>query len=128
MIIAVVGAHLSGLPLNSQLTERGGKLISPAKTAANYKLFALPNTTPPKPGLLRVPAGAASIELELWELGPAEFGSFVDAVPPPMCIGNIELEDGRWVNGFLCEPYALEGATEITHFGGWRAFIASLKK
>ena len=128
MIIAVVGAHLSGLPLNSQLTERGGKLISPAKTAANYKLFALPNTTPPKPGLLRVPAGAASIELELWELGPAEFGSFVDAVPPPMCIGNIELEDGRWVNGFLCEPCALEGATEITHFGGWRAFIASLKK
>ncbi|MDB5326696.1 MAG: Allophanate hydrolase [Phycisphaerales bacterium] len=128
MIIAVVGAHLSGLPLNSQLTERGGKLLREANTAACYRLFALPNTTPPKPGLMRtneiIPRG---IKLELWELTPAAFGDFVGIVPPPMCIGSLLLESGEWVKGFLAEPIALEGATDITHHGGWRKYLDSLK-
>lgn len=128
MIIAVVGAHLSGLPLNTQLTERGGTLVRAAVTAPHYRLFALPNTTPPKPGLMRVsntlPQGIA---LELWDLEPAAFASFVGLVPPPMCIGSVQLSDGEWVKGFLAEPYAFDGATDITQFGGWRAYIASLK-
>lgn len=128
MTIAVVGAHLSGLPLNHQLTERGGTLVSAMRSAPFYRLYALPNTMPPKPGLKRVadrqPAG---IELEVWELAPAAFADFVQQVPPPMCIGTIELEDGRQVKGFLAEPIAFEGAADITHFGGWRAYLASLK-
>ncbi|HEX8325749.1 MAG TPA: hypothetical protein VF595_17725 [Tepidisphaeraceae bacterium] len=126
MNIAVVGAHLSGLPLNSQLTERGGVLVRPAVTAPRYRLFALPNTTPPKPGLLRVAETVPhGIQLELWDLQPAAFAEFVALVPPPMCIGNVQLDDGEWVKGFLAEPYAFEGATDVTHFGGWRAYVAS---
>ncbi|MGN6725277.1 MAG: allophanate hydrolase-related protein [Tepidisphaeraceae bacterium] len=129
MKIAVVGAHLSGLPLNSQLTERGATLLGPAMTSARYRFFALPKTVPPKPGLLRVNEQLThGIALEIWELEPAAYASFVELVPPPLCIGNLELESGEMVKGFLVEPYALDGATDITQFGGWRAYLASLKK
>ena len=126
MQIAVVGAHLSGLPLNRQLTERGGRLIRAARTAGCYRLFALPDTVPPKPGLLRVADGAgAGIELEIWELGPSEFASFVEAIPPPLGIGTIELDGGVTVKGFLVESYAVAGARDVTEFGGWRAYLKS---
>ena len=126
MQIAVVGAHLSGLPLNGQLTERGGRLVRAARTANCYRLFALPNTTPPKPGLLRVPGQVGpGVELEVWEMEPAAFASFVEAIPPPLGIGTIDLEDGETVKGFLVESYAVEGARDITAFGGWRTFLKS---
>jgi allophanate hydrolase len=123
--IAVVGAHLSGQPLNHQLTQPGGMFVRAARTAPCYKLFALPNTTPPKPGLARAREGGAAIELEVWSLPPAAFGTFVAKVPPPLCIGSVELEDGTRVSGFLCEHHALEGAPDISTFGGWRRYLAS---
>jgi allophanate hydrolase len=125
--VAVVGAHLSGLPLNGQLRERGARLVAHTRTAAAYRFHALPNTTPPKPGMVRVGHGeGASIAVEVWEMPIEHFGSFVALVPSPLCIGTIELEDGSSVQGFLCEPAALEGATDITAYGGWRAYMASL--
>jgi allophanate hydrolase len=125
--VAVVGAHLSGMPLNSQLTERGAVLLQEAKTAAHYQFFALPGTTPPKPGLLRVASGAgAQIALEIWEMPVQHYGSFVALIPSPLGIGSLELADGSSVQGFLCEAQAVQGATDISHLGGWRAYIASL--
>ena len=126
--LAVVGAHLAGQPLNHQLTSRGASLLRTTTTAPKYRLFALTNTTPPKPGLLRVaepdvievPNG---IEVEVWQLTEEAFGSFVAAIPPPMGIGNIEVADGSIVKGFICEPYALQGAKEITALGGWRNYL-----
>ncbi|MGY4628119.1 allophanate hydrolase [Bradyrhizobium sp. USDA 4486] len=121
--IAVVGAHLSGMALNRELTALNGKLIEATKTAADYKLYALP-TTPPKPGMLRVAAGTgASIELEIWSLPAAAFGKFVNAIPAPMAIGTIRLADGRSVKGFLVEPEVLAEARDITAHGGWRAYV-----
>jgi allophanate hydrolase len=120
--IAVVGAHLTGLPLNHQLTTRGARFVQRCRTAACYRLFALPNTTPPKPGLARHAQGQA-IEVELWDLPEAAVGSFVAEIPAPLGLGTLELEDGRFVKGFICEPYALEGARDITEYGGWRAFL-----
>jgi allophanate hydrolase len=123
MRLAVVGAHLTGQPLNKQLTELAGTLARSCKTSPDYRLYALANTVPPKPGLVRVSAGGTAIEVEVWELTPEGFGKFMQGVPAPMCIGTLVLEDGERVHGFLCEPIALEGATEITEFGGWRAFL-----
>jgi allophanate hydrolase len=124
--LAVVGAHLSGLPLNGQLTERHARLVWSGTTTAEYRLYALPNTTPPKPGLVRVRENGAAIALEVWELSEAAFGSFVAAVPPPLCIGTVKLASGESVKGFLCEPAALEGAEDITVHGGWRAHLKAL--
>jgi allophanate hydrolase len=124
LALAVVGAHLSGQPLNHQLTERGGRLLGTAFTADAYRLYAL-TTVPAKPGLRRVGAGGAAIALEIWELSPAAFGDFVSNVPSPMVIGSVQLNDGTAVPGFLCEPLALEGATDITDYGGWRAYLHS---
>ncbi len=121
--IAVVGAHLSGMPLNGQLTERGGKLVRAGKTSKRYRLFALAGQTPPKPGLKRVETGEA-IDIEVWSLPVGAFGSFVALVPPPLAIGTVELDDGSWTKGFVCEPAGLDGAVEITHLGGWRAYVA----
>jgi allophanate hydrolase len=122
--IAVVGAHLSGMVLNGELTALGGRLLEAAKTAPDYKLYALA-TTPPKPGMLRVAAGAgSSIDLELWALSAAAFGKFVAAIPPPLSIGTVRLADGRGVKGFLVEPADIEGARDISSYGGWRAFVA----
>jgi len=130
--LVVVGAHLSGEPLNHQLTSVGGRFVRACRTAPVYRLFELPNTTPPKPGLVRAGdhetdgANAANattaIEVEVWRLSPAAFGAFVAAVPQPLCIGRVELDDGTWTSGFLCEPRATVGAREISSFGGWRAF------
>lgn len=124
--IAVVGAHLSGQPLNRQLTSRGATLVTSTKTAPVYRLHVLA-TEPVKPGLVRVGdvKGAGAVEVEVWELEPEQFAAFVDAIPAPLGIGRVLLEDGSDVAGFLCEPIALEGAPDITHLGGWRAYRAT---
>lgn len=126
--LAVVGAHLAGQPLHHQLADRNATLVAATTTAPRYRLHALA-TEPPKPGLVRVGPGheeeGATIEVEVWELDPADFGTFVAEVPPPLAIGTIELADDTWVSGFVCEPWALEGAPDITGFGGWRAYRAS---
>ncbi|HTM44212.1 MAG TPA: allophanate hydrolase [Polyangiaceae bacterium] len=123
IILAVAGAHLSGQPLNHQLTSRGARLVQTCKTSGEYRLYAL-NTVPPKPGLVLSPGFAgAGIDVELWALTAEAFGSFVAEVPAPMTIGSVVLENGKTVKGFLCEPFALEGARDITHHGGWRAFL-----
>jgi allophanate hydrolase len=121
--LAVVGAHLSGQPLNHQLTGRGARLVRSCRTAPAYRLFALAGTTPAKPGLVHVGAGGGAIEVEVWELSPAKFGAFVAEVPAPLAIGTLELEGGDTVKGFVCEPRATQGATDITAFGGWRAWL-----
>ena len=122
--VAVVGAHLSGQPLNRQLVERGARLVRTTRTASGYRLFTLPGTVPPKPGLIRDESGAGRIEIELWEMEHAAFGSFVALIPSPLGIGTLALEDGGRAQGFLCEPHALEGAEDITADGGWRAYLA----
>ncbi|HSI54291.1 MAG TPA: allophanate hydrolase [Ramlibacter sp.] len=127
--VAVVGAHLSGMPLNAQLTERGATLAGRAETAPDYKFFALPGTVPPKPGLLRVEPGAGTrIALEVWDMPSEHYGSFVALIPAPLGIGTLKLADGTSVQGFLCEALATAGAQDISHFGGWRAYIASLPR
>lgn len=123
--LAVVGAHLSGMPLNHQLVERGATLLEATTTSAHYRLFALPGTTPPKPGLQRRPGQGAPIAVELWNLPMAQVGSFLAGVPAPLGLGSLELFDGRWVHGFICEGHALDGATDITPHGGWRAYMAA---
>ncbi|NHB59009.1 allophanate hydrolase [Acinetobacter sp. 194] len=125
--LAVVGAHLTGMPLNFQLITRSGTLIKKTKTAPKYKLFALKNTTPPKPGLQCVTQLGKSIDVEVWDIPLAKFGEIVAEVPAPLGIGNVQLEDGTWVKGFICEAYALQDATDISHFGGWRDYIASIQ-
>jgi allophanate hydrolase len=122
--VVVVGAHLSGLPLNGQLTERGAVLLRGDETAPDYRLFALPGTVPPKPGLLRVaPGRGARIAVEVWRMPATAYGSFVALIPPPLGIGTLLLADGSQAQGFVCEPLALEDAQDISHFGGWRAFL-----
>ena len=121
--VAVCGAHMSGLPLNKELTERGGRLVRACRTASNYRLFALPGGPPDRPGLIRAEVGAA-IEVEVWEMPLAVFGGFVAGIPAPLGIGTIELEDGMRVKGFLCESHATKGARDITEFGGWRKYLA----
>ena len=123
--VAVVGAHLSGMPLNGQLTERGATLLRETLTAPQYRLYALPGTVPPKPGMVRVPAGGASLIVEVWEMPATAYGSFVALIPAPLGIGTLTLDDGSPVQGFVCESIALDGAEDITHHGGWRRYIAS---
>lgn len=122
--LAVVGAHLSGMPLNYQLTERSAVLVEKTQTASHYRFYALPGTVPPKPGLVRG-ADGAPIEVELWDMPAEAFGSFVALIPAPLGIGTLTLADGREVKGFICESWAAEGARDITEFGGWRAFMAA---
>jgi allophanate hydrolase len=123
--LGVVGAHLSGMPLNAELQAIGGRLIETTTTSRDYRLFALNGTTPPKPGLLRVGAGEGSaIEIEVWAVPVEAFGRFVAGVPAPLSIGTIELADGRTVKGFLVEALAIAGARDISGCGGWRAFLA----
>jgi allophanate hydrolase len=122
--IAVVGAHLSGMVLNGELKAFGGRLLEATSTAPDYRLYAL-ETTPPKPGMLRVQAGSgSSIELEIWALPAAAFGKFVAAIPPPLSVGTVRLADGRGVKGFLVEAADINGARDISAFSGWRAFVA----
>jgi allophanate hydrolase len=123
--LAVVGAHLSGMPLNSQLTERGARLAQSTHTAAHYRLYALPGTTPPKPGLRRVAGQGAAIAVEVWDMPLQHVGSFLALIPPPLGLGKLELADGSWVTGFICEGHALDNALDVTEHGGWRAYMAS---
>ena len=122
--IAVVGAHLSGMALNSELKAHGARLLEATSTTPDYRLYALP-TTPPKPGMLRVEAGTGtSIEIELWALPAAAFAKFVAAIPPPLSIGTVRLKDGRGTKGFIVEAADIGSAKDISAFGGWRAFVA----
>jgi allophanate hydrolase len=125
LLLAVVGAHLSGLPLNRQLVERGATLVEATTTAPAYRLYALPGTVPAKPGLQRVASGGVPVAVEVWAMPMAAVGSFLAEIPPPLGLGSIELADGRHVHGFLCEAHALAGATDISAHGGWRAYLAS---
>lgn len=132
MALAVVGAHLSGMPLHGQLVERQARLLVATHTAPRYRLHALPGTIPPKPGLARVPDDAPpeeghAIALEVYAVPLSRIGSFLALIPPPLGLGSVELADGSWVKGFICEPCGLAGAQDISHFGGWRAYMAHLK-
>ncbi|RUM00794.1 allophanate hydrolase [Rhizobium chutanense] len=127
--IVVVGAHLTGMPLNHELTGPGGKRIKCCRTAADYRLFVLPGTVPPKPGLIREPGfDGKGLEVEVWKVTPEAFGRFVQNIPAPLGIGKVTLDDGSQISGFLCEAHAIEGAREITELGGWRAYIADQMK
>lgn len=123
--IAVVGAHLTGLPLNHELSSTGGRFVRASRTSGEYRLFALPGTVPPKPGMVRFPgADGPGLEVEVWELPAEAFGRFVAKIPAPLGIGKVTLSDGSQVSGFLCEAYAVAGAEDITDYGGWRNYLA----
>jgi allophanate hydrolase len=114
------------MPLNHELTGPGGRLLKTCRTAPDYQLFALSGTVPPKPGMIQQPGFAGNgLEVEIWALPAAAFGQFVARIPAPLGIGKITLDDGSAVSGFLCQAHATAGAQDITHHGGWRAFIAS---
>jgi allophanate hydrolase len=124
--VAVLGAHLTGMPLNHQLTSRGAYLRETTRTSPAYRFYALADSNPPKPGLEYAPGFAGpGIEVEIWAMPATEFGSFVAEIPPPLGIGSARLADGRLVKCFIAEPYALRDATDITRFAGWRAYMAS---
>ncbi len=125
--VAVCGAHLSGLPLNAQLTSRDARLIRSVNSSADYKLFALPGGPPFRPGMVRVADGGAPIAMEIWEMPATAFGSFVAGIPAPLGIGTVALQGGGTVKGFVCEAIAADGAQDITHHGGWRAYLAAAK-
>jgi allophanate hydrolase len=120
--VALCGAHMSGLPLNHELTGRGGRFLRRDRTAPLYRLFALNGFSPPRPGLVRIEPGTA-IELEIWELAAEGFGAFVAGIPGPLAVGTVELEDGERVMGFLCESYAMAGAEDISELGSWRRYL-----
>jgi allophanate hydrolase len=124
--LVVAGAHLRGLPLEHQLVDRGARFVETTVTAPVYRMFALANSTPPKPAVVHCGEEGAALEVDVWDVCPEAFGSFVAAIPAPLCIGKVELSDGSVHPGFLSEPRALAGATDITHFGGWRAYMSSL--
>lgn len=126
--IAVVGAHLSGMPLNGQLTDRGARLRQATRTAPRYRLHALPGTTPPKPGMQRCADGEPghAIAVEVWDMPMDQVGSFLALIPAPLGLGSVELADGSWVHGFVCEAQALKKAPDVSNFGGWRAYLQSL--
>jgi allophanate hydrolase len=123
-VIAAVGAHMSGLPLNGELTRLGARCIGPARTASCYRLFALGGTGVPKPGMLRAESGGVAIELELWALPTGQVGAFMAGIPAPLSIGTVSLSDGTSCKGFLVEAAAVRGAEDISGFGGWRGYLA----
>jgi allophanate hydrolase len=125
-LLAVVGAHLQGQPLHFQLTQLGARLTASTKTSSQYRLYALSNTQPAKPGLVRTAAGTGrNIDVEVYALDRASFGHFVSEVNTPLAIGTVELCDGSWVKGFVAEPIALDESVDITELGGWRAYLAT---
>ncbi len=124
--VLVCGAHLTDMPLNWQLTERGAKLKQTTRTAATYRLYALTGSAQGKPGLVADHQTGAQIEVEVWQIPSSEFGSFVADIPSPLGIGKVQLEDGQMVSGFICEPFGLQGAKDITSLGGWRNYQHSL--
>ncbi|MFZ2828510.1 allophanate hydrolase [Hydrogenophaga sp.] len=122
--VAVCGAHLSGLPLNWQLTQRGARLLGAVQSAPEYKFYALAGGPVQRPGMVRVAEGGAAIDMEVWELPAEHFGSFVDGIPAPLGIGKVRLADGSWVSGFVCEALGAEGGTDITALSSWRVWLA----
>ncbi|KAI9187782.1 hypothetical protein H9P43_002173 [Blastocladiella emersonii ATCC 22665] len=129
--LAVVGAHLRGMPLHRELTVIDARLVAATATAPKYRLYALPGTTPPKPGLVRVADDdetGVSIAIEVYEVTHAALGTFTAGVPAPLAIGNVETAAGEWVKGFVCEPAAVRGATDVSPLGGWRTYMSSLGK
>lgn len=122
--VAVCGAHLSGLPLNWQLTQRGARLLGAVQSAPEYRFYALAGGPVQRPGMVRVNEGGAAIAMEVWELPAEHFGSFVDGIPAPLGIGKVKLSDGSWVSGFVCEAVGVEGGADITQLGSWRAWLA----
>jgi hypothetical protein len=124
--VAVCGAHMSDLPLNSQLTSLGGEFVRVTTTSPDYQLFKLNGFNPPRPGLLRVTKNGSAIALEIWQLPIENYGKFVAGVPSPLGFGTLTLADGSQVQGFMCEAYATEDAINISHLGGWRNFLAQL--
>ena len=125
MAIAVCGAHMQGLPLNKQLTERGGYFVRKTTSASAYRFYALPGGPPARPGMVKVNEGGGAVELEVWALPHAQVGSFLAGIPSPLGLGKVLLADGTSVTGFVCETSATQGALDITHLGGWRAYLAS---
>ncbi|MFB3305185.1 allophanate hydrolase [Pseudomonas sp. AMR01] len=125
--LVVCGAHLQGLALNGQLLRRGARLLERTHSSPDYQLFALAGGPPYRPGMLRVSEGGVAIEVEVWELPSRELGSFLAGIPAPLGLGKVQLADGRWETGFICEPYGLNGAVDISHFGGWRGYLHSLQ-
>lgn len=123
--VVVCGAHMAGMPLNWQLVQRGGRLVEATRSAPYYKLYALAGDPPLRPGMVRVAAGGAAIAVEVWELPSRELGSFLPGITAPLGLGKVELADSHWETGFICDAYGLEGAEEITTFGGWRAWLQS---
>ncbi|WP_291012956.1 allophanate hydrolase [Hydrogenophaga sp.] len=121
--VAVCGAHLSGLPLNWQLTQRGARLLGAVSSAPEYKFYALAGGPVQRPGMVRVAEGGGAIDMEVWEMPTEHFGSFVDGIPTPLGIGKVKLADGTWVSGFVCEAVGAEDGTDITHLGNWRAWL-----
>jgi allophanate hydrolase len=121
--VALFGAHMRGLPLNHDVVALGGKFVRTVETAASYRCFLLPGTVP-RPGVLRVDKGGASIEAEIWSMPPEGFGRFVASIPAPLGFGTINLSDGGQMKGFLVEAAATADARDISHFGSWRAFLA----
>jgi allophanate hydrolase len=126
MAIAVCGAHMQGLPLNKQLTERGGYFVHKMSSAPAYRFYALPGGPPARPGMVKVNEGGGAIELEVWALPHAQVGSFLAGIPSPLGLGKVALADGTSVTGFVCEASATAGAQDITHLRGWRAYLATL--
>jgi allophanate hydrolase len=125
--LVVCGAHLQGLALNGQLLRRGARLLERTHSSSDYQLFALAGGPPYRPGMLRVSENGVAIEVEVWELPSAELGSFLTGIPAPLGLGKVQLADGRRETGFICEPYGLAGAVDISHFGGWRGYLRSLQ-
>jgi len=126
--LVVVGAHLSGMPLNGQLAGRGARLAEAVRTAPRYRLYALAGTQPAKPGLRRVEEGGVAIDAEIWQVPLHAVGGFLALVPPPLALGSVELEDGRWLHGFVCEGHAFAQARDISGYGGWRAYAEQLRQ
>lgn len=124
--MVVCGAHMSGLPLNPELTGRGARLLRKTRTAAKYSFYALAGGPPKRPGMVAMTDGGAAIEVEVWALPKSEVGGFLAGIPSPLCLGSVELEDGTFEKGFLCESAGLIGATDITALGSWRAFITKM--
>jgi allophanate hydrolase len=123
--VAVCGAHMQGLPLNHQLTSRGGRWLQTVQSAPEYRFYALAGGPVQRPGMVRVATGGAAIAMEVWELPAEHFGSFVDGIPAPLGIGKVKLADGSEVSGFVCEALAVDqGAQDITEWGGWRRWLA----
>ncbi|MFN3217196.1 MAG: allophanate hydrolase [Acidimicrobiales bacterium] len=122
--LVVAGAHLRGQPLEHQLLDLGAEFVETTATAANYRLYALDGHSPPKPGLVYDPTGA-TIEVDVWTIAPDGLGRFLGLVPAPLALGKVELGDGSWATGFVCEPRAIDGAHDITHLGGWRAHVGA---